>query len=745
MTIASLGPPVTSSTRSELVTLAELSSCEDLALLVDLDGTLIPFARTPAEASLDVEARALLGDVSRAGVHVVVVSGRPRDSIDRFRCLVPEVDWIAEHGACRFASGEWRGPAAPATELASLAAAWSPLAASTAGAWIEAKSVSMCFHYRDVPEPEREELAGQVELVADEWLESEPDYERLPAVFALEIRRRGVHKGTAVSWLKATRPEVRIIAIGDDVTDEDMFAALGAGDLPVLASRSLGRASRAVVWLDGPEGVRSLLRWLVSVRRGDRRPPAALLRPRRGLQRTPPSSSRLLVMSNRTPAPRGDDRGREVGGLVSALEPALRQRDGIWLGWSGREREGDPSLIFDEDSTPARASFDYPARWRRDFYAGLCNRALWPLFHGLLDRARYEDADWAAYVEANDAYARFSRQLVGPDATVWVHDYHLLLAGRALRRAGHRGPIGLFVHVPFPTREAFETFPWADDLIDAMSWFDLVGFHCHRWAENFRACAAAGRGEPRSVAVFPLGIDVAPFIATDVATSPDVAGLRAELGPLRLLLGVDRLDYSKGIPERLRAYERLLERFPEWRQKVALVQVSVPSRADVPEYTELRRVVENLVGRINGRFGEADWVPVRYLFRSYDHRVLAELYRAAAVAVVTPLRDGMNLVAKEFVAAQTPDDPGVLVLSRFAGAAVELGDAVLTNPFHIDGLAADLDRALRMPLDERRARHNRMREIVHGTSPATWAERFLADLERTGAAAAGRVSVELSG
>ena len=738
---------MSSALRTELVALAELSLSEDLALLVDLDGTLIPFARTPAEAPLDAEACALLGDLAGTGVRVVVVSGRPRDSIDRLRGMVlPAVEWFAEHGACRFAGGAWHGPAGPATELASLAAAWSPLAARTPGAWIEAKTVSMCFHYRDVPEPLREALAGQAELVADEWLESEPEYERLPAVFALEIRRRGVHKGTAVSRLRAERPSVRMIAIGDDLTDEDMFAALEPGDLPVLASRSLGRASRALVWVDGPEAVRGLLRWLVSARRGDRRPPAALLRPRRGSHRAPASSNRLLVMSNRTPGPRGDDRGREVGGLVSALEPALRQRDGIWLGWSGREREGEPGLIFDEDSLPARASFDYPARWRRDFYAGLCNRALWPLFHGLLDRARYEDAEWSAYVEANDAYARFASQLVDPDATVWVHDYHLLLAGRALRRAGHRGPIGLFIHVPFPTGEAFETFPWAEDLIDAMCWFDLVGFHCSRWADNFRACAAAARGEPRSVGVFPLGIDVAPFTATDTTiTSPDVAGLRAELGPLRLILGVDRLDYSKGIPERLRAYERLLERFPEWRQKVALVQVSVPSRADVAEYAELRRVVENLVGRINGRFGEADWVPVRYLFRSYEHRVLAELYRAAAVAVVTPLRDGMNLVAKEFVAAQIASDPGVLVLSRFAGAAVQLGDAVLTNPFHIDGLAADLDLALRMPLEERQARHLRMRGIVQATSPAAWAERFLSELERTRARGARTAAAELRG
>ena len=385
-------------------------------------------------------------------------------------------------------------------------------------------------------------------------------------------------------------------------------------------------------------------------------------------------------------------------------------------------------MVLDEESVPARASFDYPPIWRRAFYGGLCNRGLWPLLHGLIDRARYEDADWAAYEDANRGYARFARELVDPDATIWVHDYHLLLVGQALRRAGHVGPIGLFVHVPFPAEDSFETFPWANEVIDAMGAFDLVGFHCDRWAENFRRCAARQARQICAAESFPLGVDLGPLAAGRGPLSPDVAGLHADVGGRRLLLGVDRLDYSKGIPERLRAYERLLERFPEWRQKVVLVQVSVPSRADVPEYAELRRMVENLVGRINGRFGEADWVPVRYLFRSYEQPVLADLYRAAAVAVVTPLRDGMNLVAKEFVAAQSEDDPGVLVLSRFAGAAFELEDAVLTNPFHIDGLATDLERALRMPLAERRRRHSRLRALLDHTTPAAWAARFLARL-----------------
>jgi trehalose 6-phosphate synthase len=224
--------------------------------------------------------------------------------------------------------------------------------------------------------------------------------------------------------------------------------------------------------------------------------------------------------------------------------------------------------------------------------------------------------------------------------------------------------------------------------------------------------------------VFPIPIDCTPF-AIRAEEAPDVAGLRTSLGSRCLVLGVDRLDYAKGIPERLLGYERFLERGREWHGKVVYVQISLPSRADIPDYAELRYRVETLVGRINGRFGEADWVPVRYLYRAYDPVALAQLYRLADVALVTPLRDGMNLVAKEFVAAQESADPGVLVLSRFAGAAVQLSDAVLTNPYYPDGLAGDIERALQMPLDERRSRHARLLDAIERSTPAGWARAFL--------------------
>jgi trehalose-6-phosphate synthase len=309
----------------------------------------------------------------------------------------------------------------------------------------------------------------------------------------------------------------------------------------------------------------------------------------------------------------------------------------------------------------------------------------------------------------------------------------------------------MFLHVPFPSRDVVETMPWAQHVLEAMLAADLVGFHTPEWAANFvtaaRGILGAGwdgkrlvhRGRSTGVGAFALPIDAAAFrVDPHAAAAVDVEGLRALLAGRKLVLGVDRLDYSKGIPERLEGFERLLERTPAWRGRVSFVQISVPSRAEVPEYAELRARVENLVGRINGRFGEADWMPVRYLYRSYGREVLAQLYRLADVALVTPLRDGMNLVAKEFVAAQDPREPGVLVLSRFAGAADEMKAAILTNPFHRDGMAADLDHALSMPADERRERQLRLRAVVESGTPAEWTRDFLNALAASRDARAGR-------
>jgi alpha,alpha-trehalose-phosphate synthase [UDP-forming]/trehalose-phosphatase len=716
---------------------SNLARSDSLGIILDLDGTLVPFAATPAEAILDedvaVVIRALAG---LPRTHVAIVSGRQRESLEDVVARLPGVAFVAEHGAWRRDGGAWQALMPPAAELVDLTTAMRALAATAPGSRIEVKRCSVCVHWRGVEPSARDAFVGAVESTADEWLESHPEFERLPGNHVLEVRHGAVHKGTAVAWLRARAPAARFIAVGDDVTDEDLFASLGPGDAGIAVGAT-DRLTAASARLGGQGDVAALLAWLLDARRGAPTPAPEMLVP---IAAEPAPRHDLVVVSNRLPS-LGGGRGKEVGGLVSALLPALHRHRGMWLGWSGQER--DPGLVLSRDDTdvPARAQFDYPPGWRESFYVGFCNRSLWPLLHGFPSRVRYVDEEWHCYGEANAAYARMVGEVATADATIWVHDYQLFLVGRELRRRGHAGRLGLFIHVPFPPRDLFETLPWASELLEGMLDFDLIGFQTRRWADNFLACVRGlldrtvedgvvrGGGRAARVGAFPIGIDPAAFVSgAEEVDAADVARLLETLGDRSLVLGVDRLDYSKGIPERLEAFARVLELHPELRGKVSFVQVSVPSRADVPEYAELRRRVENLVGRINGLYGEADWVPVRYLYRSYDHRVLAQLYRAADVALVTPLRDGMNLVAKEYVASQDDADPGVLLLSKFAGASEDMRAAVLTNPYHREGMAADLVRALEMPLAERTSRQHELRAVVDRTAATDWAERFLGAL-----------------
>jgi trehalose 6-phosphate synthase len=701
----------------------QLARSSSLAVLVDLDGTLIEFAPTLEQAVLPPEVASLLRQLATTGVRVVIVSGRPSQSIEAMRALVPEAWWVAEHGSYRWSSDACVQSVNHTVELDSLAVKLASLLA-TEGVRVERKARSLCVHWRSVDTHVRDDLITAVEAGCDEWLEEHPAFELLPGVEMVEVRHRDVHKGSAVRWIRQTYPDTPIIAIGDDVTDEDMFAELGERDASVRVGPTMMQADAHA------RDVRAVLRfldWIISIRLGlDVVLPIV---PEATAHES--KQHRLLVISNRTPA-LTQGRAREVGGLVSALEPALRSERAVWLGWSGHERDHDERVIIDESEQPVRARFDLPPNVRQQFYAGFCNRALWPLFHGFPSRVRTNDGDWDAYVAANQRFARHAFDLAHRNAAVWIHDYHLLLVGRELRRLGHRGPIGLFLHIPFPSRETLATLPWGEELVSAMVELDLVGFQTTADADAFRSAALQWTSSSLlpEIGVFPASIDPEPFrVAGEEAR--DVAGLRRALGDRRLIIGVDRLDYSKGIPQRLVAYERLLDNYPEWRRKISFLQISVPSRAEIPDYAELREQVEGMVGRINGRFGDTDWVPVRYLYRSYDHHVLAQLYRLADVALVTPLRDGMNLVAKEFVAAQAPDKPGVLVLSRFAGAAESLTSAVLTNPLHPEGLAADLDAALRMPHDERLQRHRALLAALERDGDAkTWARRFLDQLIR---------------
>jgi alpha,alpha-trehalose-phosphate synthase [UDP-forming]/trehalose-phosphatase len=716
--------------------LQRAASAGQIILALDLDGTLIPFAPTPQEARLDDEVAALLEELGALpDLTLGVISGRPRELVEDLPRRFPRLAITAEHGVWRYADGVWDAALPPIPQLDEIEAQLRHLAARHPGALVERKSCSVCLHWRRVDAASHDQIASAAEVIVDEWLETHQHLERLPVTLALEVRHRAAHKGTAVGWLRARGPAgAPMIALGDDITDEDMFVSLREGDVGILVAAE-PRRTQAGMRLPSPAAVHRFLRWLIDARRD--RPalaPAELV-----VARTPrrPLEARLVVASNRLPAAPSAERQREVGGLVSALVPVLAETSGLWLGWSGAERDPGLRLRVDDGDAYTRAHFDYPPTWRQRFYAGFCNQSLWPLLHGFPERVRYRDEEWRCYVDANRAYARLVEEAAGGDAEVWVQDFHLMLVARELRRAGHRGRIGFFLHVPFPPLDVFETLPWATDMMAGLLDFDRLGLQSSRWYDNFVACARGllgAEGEARAhdrARIIPVGIDPDRF-ADAAATAPSAsepAAFEAVPPGRQLILGVDRLDYSKGIPERLEAFARLLEHYPQWRGKVSFVQVSVPTRSEVPEYAELRSRVEALVGRINGAFGEADWTPVRYLYRSYDQATLARLYRLAAVGLVTPLRDGMNLVAKEYVASQDPADPGVLVLSRFCGAAERMTLARLTNPFHADGVAADLDAALRMPRIERVERHAALRAIVWSDTAAAWARTFLDSLK----------------
>lgn len=724
-----------------------------LVILADLDGTLIPFASRPEDARPCGDLLSLMRQLTALeGVTVAIVSGRPHDDLDAMFGDCEGLLLAAEHGGWRREAGAWEAIVQePPGEVDALAEDLRQLAGRYSGALVERKTWSVAFHVRAIADEDRDGASVEAETAIRTWLEDHPRYEELRGAEVLEVRPSAMHKGLAVDWLRhLAGPRARMLSLGDDLTDEDAFRALGPEDESVIVDNAGARTTLARWSLDRPVDAVAFLRSVLRLRRdGTHLPswPAPVRSTGLGDQHF-----RLLVVSNRLPELRSaadsfDARKRSVGGLVAALEPALRARGGTWLGWSGRTvvKPAATGFGLDEAALPALAWLDLPDAWIRRYYDGLCNGALWPLLHSFPGRMRFAREDWEAYREVNAAFAEAAGRLVGPEDTVWVHDYHLLLLGERLRDRGHEGPIGLFLHVPFPSPDMFFLLPWGEEILRALLAVDLLGFHTPGYVTNFLMCVASiegvrvgeglveYRGRRIRVGAFPIGIIPDQFqSAPEASAAQDIERLMRAIAPSRLVLGVDRLDYTKGIPERISAFARLLHRHPEWRRHASLVQVSVPSRSDVPAYAEQRQRIEQAVGRTNGEYGDTDWVPVRYLYRSYGRSQLSQMYRAAAVGYVTPLRDGMNLVAKEYVAAQDPADPGVLLLSRFAGAAIELDAAVLTNPWDVDTLAEDLDRSLRMEIDERRERHARLLVSVSRTTALTWAEDFLAALADAG-------------
>jgi trehalose 6-phosphate synthase len=450
---------------------------------------------------------------------------------------------------------------------------------------------------------------------------------------------------------------------------------------------------------------------------------------------------RLVAVSNRVGPIRESAR---AGGLAVALVDALREHGGLWFGWSGdiAEETGVPAVQTFPPLT--LATCDLGQQDYDEFYLGFANRALWPLLHYRIDLTSFDRQDFQGYLRVNRKLADGLVPLLEPDDLVWVHDYHFLPFGEELRRRGCRQRLGYFLHTPFPAPEVLTTLPVHDSLVRALFAYDLIGFqtpgdrNCfvHYVEQELGGEILSGdrvRAFGRTVraAVFPIGIDTDNFVG--FATAPDAQRVLDRLGSVlldgrKLIIGVDRLDYSKGLPQRFDAFHRLLEQFPDNRRRVTFMQIAPHSRSDVEEYVNIQRELETSAGHINGQFGEYDWTPLRYLNRSFSRRTLAALYRASKVGLVTPLRDGMNLVAKEYVAAQDPDDPGVLVLSRFAGAASQLTWALIVNPYDTDGMAEALQTALHMPLSERQDRWSHMMERLKVEDVEAWRTAYLAAL-----------------
>ena len=465
------------------------------------------------------------------------------------------------------------------------------------------------------------------------------------------------------------------------------------------------------------------------------------------------AQKRLVVVSNRLPVALCRHNGEWTvkaggGGLVTAMAPVLKNRGGVWIGWAGA---ADTGMDVDGLLAAFSAKAGYDLRTVgltpeevEGYYHGFSNEIIWPLFHDLQTRCRFDPNFWRTYLDVNFKFAETVARLTQPDDFLWIQDYHLMHQALFLKSMGLKRKVGFFLHIPFPTPDIFVKLPWRWKLIQALTEFDLVGFQTIQDRRNFTGCLhrlmpkakVRGRGGVVSVELenrhfrlgaFPISIDFAQFarLAGSEAVTTSAFDIREALRHRKIILGVDRLDYTKGIPERIRAIQTLLRRYPDLQGRVNFVQIAVPSREDVDEYRDLRLEIEQLVGRVNGEFSFPGWVPIHYHYRSFPHAELVAYYRAADIALITPLRDGMNLVAKEYCAANI-DEKGVLILSEFAGAAAQLQrDAYLVNPYDSEGVAKALHRALHWDTGLRRRHMTRLRDQVRRNTIFEWVDGFL--------------------
>lgn len=459
---------------------------------------------------------------------------------------------------------------------------------------------------------------------------------------------------------------------------------------------------------------------------------------------------RIIIVSNRLPVTVAKREGRllfnpSAGGLATGLGSFYRERDGLWLGWPGISLESargrEEEIIQKLEALSCRPVF-LSQRQIENYYYGFSNKTLWPLFHYFLQYAVFDQKLWEAYRRVNRVFCEEVCRVADEDSVIWVHDYQLLLLPGMLRERLPEAQIGFFLHIPFPSFEIFRVLPWREEILRGLLGADLVGFHTFDYVRHFVSSVRRILGYEHSLGLittenriirvdaFPLGIDYERFSQshTQKDVGQEIRRIRRRVGERRVILSVDRLDYTKGIAQRLKAYDRLLEKYPQYREKVVLILVAVPSRTRVEHYMLLKREVDELIGRINGRHGVFGWTPIWYLYRSVPFHTLAALYHLADVALVTPMRDGMNLIAKEFVAT-TPEDRGVLVLSEMAGAAAELGEAIIINPYDLNRMTEAMREALEMPREEKRERNALMKRRLRRYDVHRWAQEFMEKLD----------------
>ena len=461
---------------------------------------------------------------------------------------------------------------------------------------------------------------------------------------------------------------------------------------------------------------------------------------------------RLVIISNRLPiVVKRSDKGYSVrpgsGGLVTALAPVLKHRGGLWIGWSGTEEGIDLNDMLDKAALDIGYDLklvDLTALEIENFYHGFANEIIWPLFHDLQSRCNFNPVYWSSYKNVNQKFARVITANTGEDDYIWVHDYHLMRVGSELRKMGIDQRLGFYLHIPFPPLDIFLKLPWRFQILQDMLQYDLIGFQTQRDRSNFQLCirtlmkGATFKGKGRILTVnaggrsvrignFPIGIDYNEFVRA--AETKEVAErawfIHEDLPKRSLILGIDRLDYTKGITYRLEAYRIALKRFPDLQRKVCFIQIVVPSRAFIPTYNSLKIEIERLVGEINGQFTQSGWIPIHYIFRHLTTEELVAYYRTAEIVLLTPLKDGMNLVAKEYCASNL-EETGVLILSEFAGAVAQLQKgAIVVNPYVVEGIADAIYKALTMDEEEKRTRMKKLRQSIRRQDIYWWIDSFL--------------------